>query len=198
MHVWPLDYNPLPVHDSIEKLANEFGDFFVNKIERIRREIDEYNIEPPVLPSEPTCQEFTNFVPLSECDVRKLIMDSKTTSCELDPIPTDLLKQCVDVLLPVLTKMQTCQVSRIWRETHAFCPQITSYARKGGREQMSHSFHSTRHISESTRPTRKYDLPNSIRIRWRSHLWTSFSDLHKAFMSRIYFPVVFRGYTFTC
>ncbi len=52
---------------------------------------------------------------------------------------------------------------------------------------MSHSFHSTRHISEPTRPTRKYDLPNRIRILCGSHLWTSFSDLHKADMSRTIF-----------
>ncbi len=51
--------------------------------------------------------------------------------------------------------LQTCQVSHIWRETHAFWPQITSHARKGDRDQMSHSFHSTSHISASTRPTRK-------------------------------------------
>ena len=30
---------------------------------------------------------------------------------------------------------QTCQVSRIWRETHAFEPKIDSHARKGIREQ---------------------------------------------------------------
>ncbi len=42
---------------------------------------------------------------MSQQDVRKLVMDSKTTSCELDPIPTELLKQCIDTILPVLTKM---------------------------------------------------------------------------------------------
>ena len=36
---------------------------------------------------------------------RKLIVESKTTSFELDPIPTDLLKSCIDIVLPVLTKM---------------------------------------------------------------------------------------------
>ncbi len=42
---------------------------------------------------------------LSESDVRKLVTESKTTSCELDPIPTKILKQCIDIILPVLTKM---------------------------------------------------------------------------------------------
>ena len=77
----------------------------MSKINRIRNEIDSHDVDPPELPSEPTCAEFSSFKTLSENEVRKLILDSKTTSCELDPIPTDLLKQCIDVLLPVLTKM---------------------------------------------------------------------------------------------
>ena len=32
-------------------------------------------------------------------------MDSKATSCDLDPIPTKLLKENIDIILPVLTKM---------------------------------------------------------------------------------------------
>ncbi len=78
--------------------------FSYKKIENIRRDIDEQNVEPPVLP-DCSSEKFQKFKLLSEKEVRKLVMDSKTTSCDLDPIPTDLLKQCIDVLLPVLTKM---------------------------------------------------------------------------------------------
>ena len=66
---------------------------------------------------------------------------------------------------------QTCQVSRISRETHAFCPQKASHARRGVKEHVSHSFQSSDHISASTRPTRNYDLSTPIRI-WRGiHFW---------------------------
>ncbi len=51
------------------------------------------------------CEQFCDFAILSEADVRKLVMGSKSTSSDLDPIPTDLLKQCIDTILPVLTKM---------------------------------------------------------------------------------------------
>ena len=32
--------NPLPKHDDEEILANEFADFFIGKIEKIRQELD--------------------------------------------------------------------------------------------------------------------------------------------------------------
>ncbi len=60
---------------------------------------------PPDLPTSPSCECLSTFETLSESQVRKLVLESKTTSCALDPIPTSLLKQCIDCILPVLTKM---------------------------------------------------------------------------------------------
>ena len=51
---------------------------------------------PPILNS---------FDSVSEDDVRKVISDSPTKSCLLDPIPTFLLKECLDILLPSITKL---------------------------------------------------------------------------------------------
>ncbi len=97
--------NPLPTHESIQQLADDFGDYFVTKIEKIRLEIDAQNAHPPDLPSSPSCNTLSTFRTLSETEVRALVMESKTTSCALDPIPTSLLKQCIDCVLPILTKM---------------------------------------------------------------------------------------------
>ena len=46
---------------------------------------------------------FLSFQPLTEDDVRKLIKQSPNKQCSRDPIPTWLLKECLDSLLPVLT-----------------------------------------------------------------------------------------------
>ena len=43
-----------------------------------------------------------DFKPATMKEVRKIIMDSPNKSCELDPIPTKLLKKCVDELLPLI------------------------------------------------------------------------------------------------
>ena len=46
---------------------------------------------------------------VSEDDVRKLVMKSKTTSCALDPMPTKLVNQYIAELLPLL--MHTINLS---------------------------------------------------------------------------------------
>ena len=43
--------------------------------------------------------------PCSEEEVPRLILQSPTKSCALDPIPTILLKKFVDALLPYVTAM---------------------------------------------------------------------------------------------
>ena len=40
----------------------------------------------------------------SEDEIKKLILSSSSKSCDLDPIPTSVLKNCLDILsLPSLT-----------------------------------------------------------------------------------------------
>jgi len=48
-----------------------------------------------------TCYAFTA---LSEDDFRHLIQDSSKKSCSLDPLPTSVALNYVDILLPVITK----------------------------------------------------------------------------------------------
>ena len=99
--------NPLPNHDSLLQLANDFGNFFIVKIETIRRNIDSITTESLLeMDHSPDCEiKFSSFKPLTEAEVRKLVMKSKPTTCDLDPIPSSLLKECIDIVLPVLTKM---------------------------------------------------------------------------------------------
>ena len=55
-------------------------------------------------PSRRPC-ELGKFSSVSEDQVRKLIQAAPSKSCQLDPIPTSLLKECLDVLLPSITKI---------------------------------------------------------------------------------------------
>ena len=52
-----------------------------------------------------TGQHLTRLTPASSDEIRKLIVKSPSKSCELDPMPTYLLKQCVNNVLPVITAM---------------------------------------------------------------------------------------------
>jgi len=43
------------------------------------------------------------FRPTSEVEVKQKIIKSPNKSCDLDPLPTWILKKCVDQLLPLIT-----------------------------------------------------------------------------------------------
>ena len=110
-------------------LVNELGKYFVQKISNIHSEInneissnDDGHVDPPSDDNEQypgDVSHFDAFEPLS--DVRKLVVDSHKKSCYLDPVPTDFLVKCLDVLLPVITKiinisLETGYFPRDWKE----------------------------------------------------------------------------------
>ena len=90
-------------------LADQFASFFTNKIKKIRDTFapsgTEYEVHPP---SDPP--KITVFRNVSEDEVGKIIKSSPTKSCLLDPWPTFLIKECIDVLLPSLTKLVNCSL----------------------------------------------------------------------------------------
>ena len=96
---------PLPDRTSIQQLADDFGQFFIKKIEDIRCEPDIADCTHSPVSSSFNGHYFTNFRQLTEDEVRKLIMSFKSTTCELDPILTSLLKEHISILLPIITKM---------------------------------------------------------------------------------------------
>ena len=54
-------------------------------------------------PANDSCSELSAFEPATEEEVRKTILSSASKSCALDPMPTWLLKDCIDELVPVIT-----------------------------------------------------------------------------------------------
>ena len=101
----PLQTEQYPTGASLKDLADAFGAFFVDKIKKIRTKLAALEVEPLILTREPIAEEcqLHTFSMLSAEDVRKLIKQSPNKQCESDPIPTWLLKECLDSLLPVLT-----------------------------------------------------------------------------------------------
>ena len=93
--------NPLP-EGGDKEVANQFAIFFNDKITKIRSDLNDH---PLYQPRGGCSSTFSEFRPLADKEVRDLIMKSKTTSCDSDPIPTSLVKQHIDVLLPVVTRI---------------------------------------------------------------------------------------------
>ena len=79
----------LPQTDNINSLPSQFLDFFENKIQKIREKfVPELQINPQ--------QNITPLCvlrPATTLEVRTIIVNSPSKSCELDPMPTWLLKK---------------------------------------------------------------------------------------------------------
>ena len=97
----------LPPQEDKQQLSNKFGTFFMRKIANIRSDLD--NHSPKVCrvdSNDPTIElPLSKFDLLSQEEVRDLVCASKKKTCSLDPIPTKLVFKCLDILLPVITKI---------------------------------------------------------------------------------------------
>ena len=57
------------------------------------------------LADSPVVQPMDSFRLLNESEVQKLIEATPKKSCSLDPMPTPLVVGCIDIPLPVITKV---------------------------------------------------------------------------------------------
>ena len=86
-------------------LADNFCHYFFNKVTKIRDDIDTelssgQCVQHCELSSVPV---LTDFAKTSISEIKRVVMNSPTSSCELDPIPTALLKECIDDFAPYIT-----------------------------------------------------------------------------------------------
>lgn len=88
-------------------LCNDLGKFFVRKVELIRDELDSVVAHPSPATEIPSlCStQFGTFTPLIEEDIKRFIEKSSKRSCNSHSMPTPLVVECLDVLLPVVSKM---------------------------------------------------------------------------------------------
>jgi hypothetical protein len=101
----------LPTSDSDTELSNRFSDFFLGEIQTIRENLQKTNETNDkvvnVLRADVkfTGQHLTRLAPASSDEIKKLLVKSPSKSCELDPMPTYLPKQCFNNVLPVIKAM---------------------------------------------------------------------------------------------
>jgi len=91
-----------------EHLANKFSDFFMRKFTTIKDDID--NHKSPISDAVGMSadikfegQPLTKHAPATQDEVPDIIIKSPSKSCELDPLPTYLLKEIMEYLLPLIT-----------------------------------------------------------------------------------------------
>ena len=98
-----------PDYDDKSLLVNDIARFFARKIMRIRDQIYSTVIaDMDTVPGDPIVSDakiLSEFKPLSEAVILALTQKSSKKTCNLDPMPTKLVVESLDHLLPVITKM---------------------------------------------------------------------------------------------
>jgi hypothetical protein len=135
----------LPKSYPQDDLAEIFIDFFSKKIDSISTDLvdqaetmDFSNIEKQ---TEICSCSFGMFSMVSDRDIYDIIRESKTTTCILDPVPTDLFVECLDILMPSLVKVvndslqsgvfptlyKTAVVKPLLKKANLDCNQLKNY-----------------------------------------------------------------------
>ena len=98
--------NPLLEHNSKLDLANDFNNYFKDKIDIIMTNLqssDDNQIDPKYIESNrKTDVKFEEFSLIKEDTIKTIVRSSPSKSCELDSLPISLLKQHLDVIAPAL------------------------------------------------------------------------------------------------
>ena len=94
---------PLPDYTSLDTLCSSFSKFFTDKIPLIRSNFvtNDHSHDFPEPPHVENTMD--KFAPSTTSEVRTIILKSTNASCDLDPFPTRLLKQCIDDLIVPIT-----------------------------------------------------------------------------------------------
>jgi hypothetical protein len=92
-------------------LANDFGKYFKDKIDNIRAILNSKDCKQEQTKPQYTPPNLSHFTTVSEDEVRKLISSSANKSCDLDPCPTFIVKECVDLLVAPITSIINMSLS---------------------------------------------------------------------------------------
>ena len=102
----------LPTTYPLSSLPELFSNYFSDKIMKIRNELDSQAVS--ALPAQADSFSgitLSTFEPVTEAMVKLVITKSAPKTCSLDPIPTPLLLEILDCLLPSLTALINSSLS---------------------------------------------------------------------------------------
>ena len=95
----------LPCHTDSQKLANEFNDYYIDKVKQIRNSIPAEEDNDKKF-SRPFCgQRLEIFSPTTIEEVTSLIKEHGLKTSQEDPLPASICKSSLDILIPVLTDL---------------------------------------------------------------------------------------------
>ena len=100
--------------------ANNLLNYFMDKIKKINENLENYELFTP--PSNSSNHKLEEFREISADEVKRIIMESKPTTCGSDPIPSTVVKHHLDILVPILTRLinwslRTGSFHKTWKKS---------------------------------------------------------------------------------
>ena len=86
--------NPMPPAESDQLLAEEFADFFIEKINKIQQNLDHYDLYEPMATEKIIVRG--SFYHFPDWRKKKLVMEMKAETNELDLLPAKFLKENIE------------------------------------------------------------------------------------------------------
>ena len=71
---------------------------------RIRDDLERFP-SGPKFEDQPCSESLKHFKAVSEDEVKNIILKSPKKRCQLDPLPVDLFFDCIDIMLPTITRL---------------------------------------------------------------------------------------------
>ena len=102
--------SPLPSHSDSSQMASSFLNFFQTKVKMICD-----SLAPDESPHRPlTSSSFDSIQLTSPVEIMSLLRKLPPKSCQLDPIPTKLLKECSTLIAPVLSHLINLSIEQAY------------------------------------------------------------------------------------
>ena len=113
----------LPEFTSGKSLCDHFSRYFVDKIKTIRSKFPDKVQNIPQVQKPEIRSKMNVCERASEEEIKKLILSSSSKSCDLDPIPTSVLKNCLVILITPITdiiniSLETSTFPQNFKEAH--------------------------------------------------------------------------------
>ena len=99
------DERVLPSHTDSKALANEFNQFYVNKVKKIRNSIPIVKPDSSYYSQPFEGQKLSELRPATIEEIDKIIKTCGVKTSVEDPIPAKLIKSCIDILLPTYCEL---------------------------------------------------------------------------------------------
>ena len=91
----------LPQHSSESELAESFNNFYTEKVNKIRNSLPDTELDSSVF-TEFQGTILDDFQPITVNELRDIIKESKIKTCPNDPLPSGILSNVIECLLPYI------------------------------------------------------------------------------------------------